>query len=142
MAKARTKEKPWTTSGDQMPERLSKGSMTRANVGSPIQPNPRLAKVTPSCTAESEVSRLLMTLRATRARGLPRRARSSICALRTLTMANSVATKKALTSTRQSVSKSGNSTPSIRAPYLGKNHDTRGSDKNRQTEGRQETGPA
>src|SRR5882724_10722121 len=79
----------------------SHGSKILARVPSPTQPRPRLARVTPNCTAGRNSSRRCWILRTVRA---PMRRWSINCWIRvsrTLTMANSAATKKAFAATRR-----------------------------------------
>ncbi len=70
-----------------------------AIAGSPIQPRPRLASVMPNCVTERYRSRRPTMDSATIAFLSPLRARERSCVARTLTRANSAATKKPLRAT-------------------------------------------
>src|SRR5277367_17185 len=70
--------------------------MASATAGSPIQPRARPATVTPSWTAGRNSSMVCFSLRAVRAPGRPRAMSCWMRVSRTLTRANSAATKKLL----------------------------------------------
>ena len=80
------------------------GVSNRANTGSANQPNPRLASVIPSCVALNAASKLPTTRRAIRARRFPFPANGCNCVSRTLTIANSAATKNPFSSTNTTTS--------------------------------------
>src|SRR5438128_1962740 len=75
------------------------GFSKAANTGSPTQPSPRLARVMPSWQALNEASRLRSTRFAIRARRCPLAISGANWVSRTLTSANSAATKKPLSNT-------------------------------------------
>jgi hypothetical protein len=84
---------------DHTPKLAKSGFSSPANAGSPIQPSASDASVIPSWFAERYVSSRRAMPSATRARRWPRAAKCSSLDGRILTMANSAATKKALTKT-------------------------------------------
>ena len=99
MAKATVKETALMAVSDVMPNHASTGSKRCATAGSPIHPRPMDANVMPSCVALRYASRWRMMLIATFACHCPLFASSAILVERTLTMANSAATKNPLSST-------------------------------------------
>ena len=74
------------------------GLSSRENTGSPIHPRPRLASVMPNCAALRNASNWPRIRLAALARRWPRRISTANCVSRTLTRANSDATKKAFMS--------------------------------------------
>src|SRR5207253_8301511 len=83
------------TRGETMPSAENKGSSRCWNAGSPIQPRPRLVSVTPSWVAERKASSRRCADATALARQSPARVSSAMRVVRTRTMANSAATKKA-----------------------------------------------
>src|SRR5438270_496788 len=89
--------------------RTTIGSMSLATVGSPNQPNARLATETPTCTVSSTSSKFWCNFCTVRA---PMRRASISCWMRvsrTLTKANSAATKKALAAISSKIMNTRNS---------------------------------
>ena len=70
--------------------------MISATAGSPIQPSARLASVTPNCTAGRNSSMECLSCSTVRAPGRPSAMSCWMRVSRTLTRANSAATKKLL----------------------------------------------
>ena len=89
--------------------RTTIGSMSLATVGSPNQPRARLATETPTCTVSSTSSKFWCNFCTVRA---PMRRASISCWMRvsrTLTKANSAATKKALAAISSKIMNTRNS---------------------------------
>ena len=128
--KARVNVMVLVTLSESTPARLKNGSNIFARKGSPTQPSARLERVMPSCVAERYASRCTVTWRANLARESPSTSSASSWLPRTLTIANSDATKKPLSSTRKRMTASWKkivppdsqcvATPSVEARNSGK----------------------
>ena len=79
-----------------MSQRAARWRMISATAGSPIQPRASAASVTPNWTAGRNSSMVCLSWRAVRAPGRPRAMSCWMRVSRTLTRANSAATKKLL----------------------------------------------
>src|SRR5439155_10614002 len=105
MCKKVNAEKPTTKAivsravSDSTLSKFISGFNKAANTGSPTQPRPRLARVMPSWQALNEASRLPSTRLAILARRCPLAISGANWVSRTLTSANSAATKKPLSNT-------------------------------------------
>src|SRR5208283_2288097 len=95
-------ETAWTIPGALIPMWVSIGRIRLATYGSPIQPSARLARVIPSCVAERYASKCEVRRRAS-ATLLSASSIASSCVDRTLTSANSEATKNPFRKTRNRI---------------------------------------